>query len=850
MAEPARNLHPEIEPDIRPDLPGGKSTPEGDDLRSTETANNLKNQEKRFGVIQGGGETTEGRGNLSLVDGARQKEEAGNSWKTNVSQGEKKEPVTAKDWIKKKGPLGALIGLLVGGGGFLGFFGSTLLPITIAEHFTNDANDMNASSQRKLVDLFGGKLGGLQNKISICNKAISFRCKLKSISPELARSFEDEGFKFNEKTEVKGKILFSSMEFPSENANKAGTVVRSVQELKTALKDLDNYGRFTNVISLKNTMFLRGGWFKGVLTALHVNRAKKIEGKSKEEADKSYEESVKGEKGVPPTTEAVADKAGDNATEEQKKQAQANTDSGNETADTVNQAITKGQKLKSLALKVGNALLIPQLICLTYNMAGFIANSAKIKKAARFISFAMIFLTLAASIKAGTTTQPEADKGIGILAPSSYPSTITDPDTGEQVPNPNINKTAYDSEAYQVVAYGAHINLSGIAKTLFVAGGFLGALTGIVSWINRHIGKAAVKTTCKVANSSVAKVISFLAAPVFAIAVAGIVTILPVEQWGAALVNAAIDAAAGLDLTTDAIGPTAGNIIFIGAALIMGHSAMKFGLKAGPLSAIRKNMADNNAVIEQDIAYQKYEAKKTPLDPTNRYSFLGSLAFQVASFTPTIGDSIGSSIGRLFAVIPTALGNLSKNADAAYSMPVADYSDTRFNQCHDDAYDEFGAVGPGVSEPVKFDMFCPPRFVPFGSVDADTATAHQEGNGGIDENGVAVPGSYLEKYIKYCSDREDPLGSTSIPAEEQTDDPDWYTGRQCIKDTEENQMASEFIGYKAGEDTLDSPIGSSSTNTTEQQAFWDTYHKKGDSMGFADILNFQLSQLSSEGAAR
>ena len=739
------------------------------------------------------------------IDSAKDQEERGD-WKDNTSgqggapKGEKFAN-KLKGAMKKKGPVGTIAAILLGGGGALGFFGFSLMPITITEHFTNDTNDMGDSSYRKTVRVFGARLGGnLKEKLAACSGGASVKCKLGTFDKATVDRAEKEKFKLGDKTVSGDRIAASSLEFPD------GQVAHSAQELETLLKNSIVAAAAFNVVhNIKTSPFIVSGWFKNVLAKMNLTKAKKIEGDTKEKAQKSYEASTKGEKGTV-STSAVADKAADNATEEQKRAAQGNTDAGNSTARQINEAIGKGTKLKSFGLKVTNGLAIPQLGCLTYNMARFISVTAKVKNALRFAGFAMIFLTLASSIKAHTATEAEVEQGVSVLAPSAYPTLVKNPDTGEMEPNPYIGQNALDSAAYKVVAYGDQISLLGYAKQFFIGGAFMGVLENILKSINSAVpgGQETMKVVCKVANSTAATVISFLAAPVFTAVMIAAASILPVEEWAAQLINLGIDAAAGLDLTNGVIGADAGNLLFIGTAFIMSKSAMKFGLKPGKLDAIKKNMVENNKVIESEIAINKYEASKTPFDVTNRYSFLGSMAYQLATFTPTLQQPFLTSAGKLLAAIPTSFNMLTKNANAAYSMPVADYSEMRFSQCNDDAY-------AAMKDKFTPDMGCVPRMVPVPLASSDNpdpnlppptpepVIEYMQSTGQADPmTGQPIAGTNFEKYKKYCSDREDPWGSTSVAAEAQTDDPKWYTGEMCYDPAKEkdNNMASEYIGYR------------------------------------------------------
>lgn len=767
-------------------------------------------EDEMSGKGSGGGKPPTGN-----IDAAKSGEEEG-PWKDNTSgkpaRGEKLGALLKKG-MTKKGPIGILAAILFGGGGALGFFGFTLMPVTIMEHFQNDLNDLNPSNQRKVIDLFGKKLGGndMQKKLSVCNAMISIRCSLDTIPESLAKKLEEDGkFKLGDKTVKDGRVSFSSIESPD------GIVATNVQELQAMLKNSAvAAAAFNAAYSIKNSIFLLGSFFKNALAKLNLTKNKKIEGDNKKAVDESYEQSTKGEKGTA-STSAVKDNPGDDASEEAKRKAGEANAGANEIETEVNKAIAGGSKIKKLSLKLTNALAVPQLMCLTYNMATFISVARKTKQILRFAGFAMIFLTLASSIKANAATEAEVEKGMSVLAPGTYPAYVED-ENGNLVPNPAIGQNALDAEAYKVVAYGDMINLTGIAMKFFVAGGIVGVIEKVLKWVNDNMGKENVKLACKVVNHTIATVISFLAAPVLSAVMYGITSLLPVDEWAASLVNLAIDAAAGVDLTNGVIGKDAGNVLFIGAAAIMGSASQRFGMKPGALAGIKKNMSDNSELLKEEIALKTHEASKTPFDIKNRYSFLGSLSYQLASFMPSLQSPIFSSIGKIMGAIPNSLNMMTKNANAAYSMPVQNYSETRFNQCKDDVYSTL---------PITPDMFCTIRYTPYqvdanklakeinpdnpasvqlaqsgvvNYVSAQTAVTYmQDTTKQANEDGTPVSGTHYDKFTKNCVERTDPIGSSSKPLEEQAtgEDGRWEKGEACLDDTPQNLLASEYTGYK------------------------------------------------------
>jgi hypothetical protein len=185
------------------------------------------------------------------------------------------------------------------------------------------------------------------------------------------------------------------------------------------------------------------------------------------------------------------------------------------------------------------------------------------------------------------------------------------------------------------------------------------------------------------------------------------------------------------------------------------------------------------------------------------------MAYQIAHFMPNFQQPVLAGVGKVFSAVPGSFNMLTKNAEAAYSMPVADYSEQRFSQCNDEVY-------ASLKDKFTPDMFCAIRYVPNEYQDSEAVLNYMESNDQIDTvSGDAKPGTYLEKYYKYCVNRDDPWGSTSIAAEEMTDEPRWYTGEKCVDVTTENTMSSEFVGYKTIQSVIDRESGEGGSATQE-----------------------------------
>ena len=693
-----------------------------------------------------------------------------------------------KNAAKKGGPTGIIGIIILGGGAGLGFFGTASLPITIVEVLTNDLNDAHPSQQRKTINLFGNKIGGdAKEKAKSCAQPSSIKCKMSSLGTDTVKRFEDKGFKFGDKTETGGHVTFSDFTFPNNTTTKSGSEFSS--KLGSSNKLLSD---FNSAHNLKTGIFNYGDFFsKKILGANNLTKGKKIEGKTDDEARKSYESASKTKKGA--FSLLPSPKEGEDAD-------QVNKDASEDTKE-LNDAITKGEKLEKFNISLrGGAVGIARFLCTAYGTVNTIILIDKTKQAAEFMQFIMIVLPAAQSIMAGDATTSETKVLMEIISPSKYPTKVLDPNTNKMIDNPWIGLNFTDAEEYKAAAYGFNGSVHPLSSKYYLGGGNIGAMQDVIDWMNSTIGRGKIRTTCKLLNNPVAGIVGFFSAPVLDIAMEVLTSILPVEEIAASIINMGVDAIRS-DVTAGAQGVPASKITFGGMATLLGKQSSGMGLVPREPAAIRKNIMANHQILEREVAMKKEEASATPFDVTNRYSFLGSLANQVATLAPSsLAGSLATPSMKLLSSFPTALGMATSNANASYSMPVADYSDLRFSQCKDEAYLELG-ISP--------DLLCTLRFAPFEHVDSNEALKYMQDNNQIDSSGNPIPDSYYEKFIKYCSEREDPYGSTSVAVEDQEDDIEWYTGKKCIENTQENQMSSEFTGYKVVQETIDRETTSS-----------------------------------------
>lgn len=774
-------------------------------------------------AAQSGNETRNPESTAQDSEAIRHNEESG-GWQTNVSGRQPRQQLSFKARLKSNAkkliPTGVLLSLLTGGAIGLGNLG--LFPFAPVEAIINDMHDAYKSQHRKQIDLGGSTVdGSRQDREKACQKPSSVACRRVSLTTDTAKEFEDKKFKLNNKTEIGGRVIFSSFTFPDgANIDSKAAFDRHMKTSSIALK------AFSSVIDLDTSFFNRGNFFSDFLHKRGLSKAKQIVGDSKDEVDKSYKDATSPDK---KDVSLQPDKSAESGTDEEKRAAQEANQSSNDIAKQLNDAAATGQRVPKFAISLKNgAISVAQFACALYNTATVTANLARAELVLRIAKFAMAVASGVHAMKAGDSTNVESAKLLEIFSPSSVPSKIFDPDKNEMVANPYIGLNISDAAPIKIITLGSKEKLDPIAMRYVRGNATVGFISKAVAWMNTNIGKKNIRIGCKIVNNPVSGIIGFVSAPILGLGLELLTSVLPIEELAASLINTLIDTIAGVDITTEMVGPLAGYGMVFGLAEVMGGSASSFGLVPGDLPDVRANMAANNQLLEQRKALAIDNASKTPFNITNQYTFLGSLAASLGRVVPPVQlGTLSSSFGKLLALPSASFGMLAHNANATYNMPVSYYGDERFSQCDD----------PDIQEELKVraDMGCHIRRVPRPEAPSAEVFSYMKRTNQVDENDNAVPGSYYAYFKEYCTEaRKDLLGKTSVPVEEQEEAKiGWYTGAKCSPanlsgvELEHNRMSSEHIGYLKSMDIRDN---------TQTRAGTTTPTEPGDAAGLAKAV--------------
>jgi hypothetical protein len=256
--------------------------------------------------------------------------------------------------------------------------------------------------------------------------------------------------------------------------------------------------------------------------------------------------------------------------------------------------------------------------------------------------------------------------------------------------------------------------------------------------------------------------------------------------------------AESLLFTSQLRGVPASETLFAGTGQVLGDMAMSRGMEPGNVVTMPIYMAQKDKVDKDAAEVASYNAKKTPFDAYNKYSFLGSI---VHTLSPTYDSKtpLFSTIANMFSTIGSGVKQLNAPANAIYYTQPDKFDPLRLS-CPDAEYLAIGITADMACN-VRYamgkqEMLADPnsvldymtkahpdltqknidelnqRLAPAEKEDGtDHAniqrmidSAQQAANQPqIDEHtGRPTKGSEFEKYMDYCVNRQDPWGRSAV----------------------------------------------------------------------------------------
>lgn len=655
---------------------------------------------------------------------------------------------------KKGGPFGVILTVLVGGAGFAGFFGGPgLLLVNLAEVLTNrfdyQTTTLDVRHRVKIKAQLSGTTEG-------CSK-LSFKCKFSTFSDKEVANFEKAGIKTNsEKTTITGRNKVTSFEFE-------GKTITAKDFASTIKNDANFSNAMHNAYNMKFLSKWDSIWSK-VESRFKISKKAPFEkNATDEDRAKAIKEDTKN--GRSDTKASATCDNPDKCSEEQKKAANdseqakstadALTEGGSSEESKASQVLddlkTGGSSVGSTAANFLSVLGIGSDACQVVSLVNTASAVAKTLKLAQMIRYAMVFLTTASMIKAGTAT-PEDVAYLGTIL------TLVVKDS-----NGNLSKSATESFGYRFAAFG-DTNMDERASMAVAGSSFGGKLESAMSTVYSVIpgGKSGVKGTCK-----------FLANPVvqagsIAAGVAGLffgVTETKVVVQAAA--KAALALAVGIvaPFIAAEIGEILAGVLNVPYAEDSGNviSSATDGLLGtaagyGGNAILHKDQAVAFLQLNDEVAasYAAYDrSTHSPFDISNPNTFMGSIFTQFAPYVYS-GSSPMAVMGSFASILTSTAKNLVSPKAAADKSWLDICQDPQYASEADGGYDI--ATTP-MCNPIRG---IPPQYLDGSPIDVQTRL---QDKGLVDDEGkptssgeVGDTGMNYQEYIAECMQRETAFG--------------------------------------------------------------------------------------------
>ncbi len=730
--------------------------------------------------------------------------------------------------IRHKSAFGFIVGLLLLGVGYSTIFAPNIIMVNMKELFTNDLADATVALYTYDKKMLANRIGK-----SNCNEPDSITCKLSTMSRNEKKAFERAGFIVNgqkvqednlddsnpdnDKPESRWKV--SSLVFPqAAGVATDGSSFERLASSSTAMKSLVN-----SVFNPKTSFFMDERYKSRIKNKFDLTKNTTVYGTTEKEVNKTFDESLKGD------GEKI-DEAG-------------RAGIGLYTLKT-NDAKSQLSKVAKNIGEMANSYT--QLQCAYYTFGKVVGNSAKTAKEHTMARFAMQYLKAADQIKSGLADEVTANVLSGKLAwgakggyegknasdGSMYTTILYDEGAKSSEFGQKYYLGVIDSIAALLPAW-AQIMASATATGGIAAnpGALLQPPADFASNPREYCLKGqttASKSSLKpsqcpaLAMAAATPIAGGAPAPAVAATIPAINHICPPPPQGLFLMypavrlnepiitpyvadqfNAYITQYASKiarDFTSGTKGVAASDALFAGTGVILGDMAMSRGMRPADIASMTEYSLASTEVNNEIEEIARYDARKTPLDISNKYSFAGSL---VRSLSVVYDKDLPflSTATNMLAILPSSLSSLNSSANAAYFLQPNPFKADRMGQCTAAQEPEYWNIGinPDVACNVRYSMSRQELGANVGDVLNYMTKAHpnesdksvqeiqqrlgrtdgerdagevsrqlseaRQGNQAefIDKKtGKANKFTEYEKYLTYCVNREDPWGRSAM----------------------------------------------------------------------------------------
>jgi hypothetical protein len=705
-------------------------------------------------------------------------------WVDNTSgkQQDQTKPNGRFSFVKKKGPLTAIILTIVGGGfGIGGLLSPSLLLVNLKETMVNKFNVQLTSMDIRTKKITISKMTG-----GMCSSAIKIGCKYSSMSEKQIKRLENAGIKisYDEDTDLLGRHKVTGIDY-KDNPIKAEDLANKLDtdpDFRLAVKKGYNplFAGFYDKVWNKSLFYIdKKGVHLGGKDSTDAEKLAQIQEDVKESSNtKNSKVAVDGDikdgegNAIDTATEAgdtitgLADDLQDGITEAAESGTQAAkqaTNIADKVADGAVDAVGSVNSVLSLTGWVDNA-------CTIYGTLKAVGYAAKAVRAVQLVSYAMTFLKIADMIKSGANPSSEDIAYLGTVLTTAIVST--------KVVNgikQTTSKTATDSFGYKYASTG-EIGKMSPSTAQFMTGAGLPAesYNTLMSFINSILGNTkTAKGTCRVTQNilfqlgSMAVSIGIMLIPVAGEAAAVSISVSDVVKaaaGAAAMIIASMlpgmlkDIVAGVVVDGDTVGEAAGDAITAGSSNMMGTLAKTGG--NSPLS-VEQAVAYSN--LSKQVAQEYAEEDRiaySPLDATNSNTFMGSLVSKILPYFTNV-SSVSSALSSISSFTTSSIASINNTSTKATTAE-------EYSLCKDSDYEDIG---------VAADPYCNIAYgIPTEDLNIDPTEVMTTliNAGQIDGDGN-ITGQDFKDFQANCIYRTEPIGYSG--SDFQAND-----GKQCMVD--------------------------------------------------------------------
>ena len=688
-------------PNSSPDMSAFENSFKNDTADPSQENANIQNAKER--------ENTEGR------SGGAQKKEQGSKSSTANSK-----PISGGNFgkvlnfAKKSGPFGVIVLIFGVVALFLGVISTPGLAIVqISEAFKSDLNDVLSGEELRTNHIFRAKM---KNKVTAgCDGAMKHRCKFKSMSDNQMKKMRKAGFSFEPdppRKNAAGRWKISGITYLDSSGQKVTVAPKDFQRMYRTDK---KFRSMTNAAHNPKWKALRDSRARAAFSKFRVTFTDKLGGKKRSQMADTVKNTVRN--GGAGTTNINNTRRNDEGTDEDKqRRADAETEARQQLA---------GQRSGSMGVKnmLGGGMRAAntftgaqEAICGIAKATELTSHASRILQYAQLMRYASLFFTAADKLKIGEQTHEEmdflgdilmhTDMREEVIAEDSLPEGLTDilfdeiegdgPELDAElkgVPNPDYGKSAIDSAGVKTAMYGSPTQQSedpyalSMRESQYIVGGGMGhVIDGIVTSIR---GKPTLNEEwCGFWENpmvqggglllSIAAVVGTAGTSLFAQGAKMAAQMIAVNLVMNFINGKISDMLSGENLDENTKGVDAGNAWFSGAGATFANSASARGMTpASTQDEIRSMHHLKVASLQTDAAVARYEARDTPFDIMNQYSFLGSIVWNISPATISAKSNLKTAALAPFQILSSVPKMFAPTASAA-PLDLA-----RYDKCAD-----------------------------------------------------------------------------------------------------------------------------------------------------------------------